>query len=242
MAGLNEFLSNVRSEGLMFNSRFSVTLAPPLGMQNSGTYDLRKILLYCDSIPLPSMSMSTTQARTFGEYREMPYERLFANINMTFFVDNSMQVKDFFDQWMSNIIDPVKRTVGYYKDYITDMSIDVFDIQENKKFRVNMFECYPKEVSQIQLDYSNKDVMKLTVSMNYKYWISVPVETTDSAVPENATRTDLVNNGFVGDSITPPKGYFDNFSAFQTSYNSFENQRNSLFQQGDNIFSAGKLI
>lgn len=233
MSKLNEFIANVKSEGLMHNSRFAVSLGVPIAM--SSDIELRKMLLFCDAVPLPSISMSTTQARTFGEYREMPYERLFANINMSFFVDNSMQVKGFFDEWMTKIIDPQTRSIGYYKYYISDMVIDVFDIAEQQRYQVKMYECYPKEISQIQLDYANKDVMKLTVSMNYKYWTSSRVEGVSGAIAENVERDDLQAEGFIGDSVSPPKGYFSNFSGFQTAYNSFEQQRNTLFSQVGNL-------
>ena len=76
--------------------------------------------------------------------------------------------------------------------------------------------------------------------MNYKYWTSSRTE--NVTVPENEVRPDLEQAGFLGDSVSPPKGYFDNFKSFQTTYNSFENQRNALFSQSGSVFSAGKLI
>ena len=52
-----------------------------------------------------------------GEFREVPYEKLYEPINMTFYVDNDMQVKKLFDEWMSLISDPSTRTYNYYNNY-----------------------------------------------------------------------------------------------------------------------------
>ena len=46
--------------------------------------NLQKILLHSESIVLPGINVSTTQAKTFGEFREMPYERTFEPVQMTF--------------------------------------------------------------------------------------------------------------------------------------------------------------
>ena len=63
MATLNEFISNIKSEGLMRTSRFAVTMQPPRSLGNS-VKDLRKILLYCDSINLPGINLETDRKST----------------------------------------------------------------------------------------------------------------------------------------------------------------------------------
>jgi hypothetical protein len=177
MTTLNDFVSSITSAGLMTSNRFDVEFAlpPALLSSNSGfNYkgDLKKVLMHCDSVVLPGMTISTQQARTYGELREMPYERLFDNINLTFYVDTTMDSKALFDSWINSIQDPVTRQFNYYKEYITDITIFTLDKDNEDTYRVKLFECYPKSISPIQLDYSSKDVMKLQVSMNYRYWIS----------------------------------------------------------------------
>jgi hypothetical protein len=229
MATLNQFIANIKSEGLMRNSRFAITFTPPRSMQGSGAaLDLRKILLYCDNVNLPGMTLETTQAKTFGEYREMPFNKLFDNINMSFYVDNSMQVKRMFDSWMGAIQNPQTRSFNYYKDYTTNITIEVFDVADKSRYQVVLYQCYPKTINPITLDYADKEVMKMTVSMNYKYWISSSVTVTTK--PNSATNT---TNGLFGDYFTDsqiiPDTYFTSFNTFQTGFNSFEQGRASLF-------------
>jgi hypothetical protein len=177
MTTLNDFIASIATDGLAFNNRFSVmfSLPPTLIAAKSGynwTGHLPTVLMYCDSVTLPGLNISTTQARTYGELREMPYERLYDNINLTFYVDNSMDSKSLFDTWINSIQDPATRQFNYYNEYITDMEIFVHDKDDEEIYRVKLFECYPKSISPIQMDYSSKDVMKLQVSINYRYWLA----------------------------------------------------------------------
>jgi hypothetical protein len=209
---MENFLAAVRSEGLMRTSRFKVEMPIPNIFRNKNLYegDLRKILLYCDSTALPGMSVQTTQARTFGEIREMPWDRLFDNVTMNFYVDNTMDVKIFFDNWIGNIQDPVTRSMAYYDDYRTDITIDVMDVANDTRYSVTLYECYPKMVGSIQMDYASRDVAKLQVSMNYKYWTSAQALSSES------------DTGLLDQAQTSiiPNEYFTDFNAFQAKINS----------------------
>jgi hypothetical protein len=239
MANLKEFIASVKGEGLMRNNRFSVFFSIPSGIQQS--IDLRKVMLYCDSVTLPPVTVETAQAKTFGEFREMPYNRLFDNISMTFYVDNSMQVKLLFDEWINSIQDPTTRTFNYYKTYVTDLNIDVFDVAEGQRYQVVLYEAYPKAISAVQMDYSNKDVMKLQVSMNYKYWLSSSIASADA---QSATGNSILNklfasNGLLGRALAVPTQYFTNFNSFQTGFQSFEQGRAPLFGSGSQGITNG---
>ena len=172
MTTLNQFLASVKGEGLMRTSRFSVLLTPPASVSLGAANDLRKVLLYCDQVNLPGLSFATAEAKTYGEIREMPYQRLFEPIQLSFYVDNAMNVKKLFDSWLAAVIDPGTRQINYYRDYITDMTISVYDVSDKSRYEVTAYQCYPKSVSAIQMDYAGKDVMKISVNMIFKYWES----------------------------------------------------------------------
>jgi hypothetical protein len=231
MASLNEFISSVAGEGLMRTSRFTVTFTPPAA--SSAGADLRKILLYCDNINLPGLTLETTAAKTYGEHREMPHNKLFDTINIGFYVDNSMTVKKLFDDWMGTIQDPVTRNFNYYWNYTTDLTVDVFDIADQSRYQVVLYQCYPKAINPIQMDYANKDVMKLSVAMNYKYWKS---SSTTSAPPNG------VVDEFLGDSVEVPSTYYTDFPNYQSGFNSFENSRSSLYSSESASVGQGSIL
>lgn len=200
---LNEFIAQVKNYGMARNNRFSVIMNPPATIERfSG---LRQILLYCDQVQLPGLNLATVQNRSYGEFREVPYEKLYGDIQMSFYVDTNLYVKTFFDDWMASIQNPYTRTFEYYNRYITDMEIRVEDLQNSSVYVVTAYECYPKTVSPIQMDYANKDIMKLQVTMQYKYWRSESnnVALTDQTVQRN----ELV-----------PETYYNNFNQFQRDW------------------------
>lgn len=192
---LDKFIANVKSSGLARTNRYKVEFNPPF---NKG---IEKTLLYCDQIQLPSLNFSTIQNRSFGEFREVPYEKLFGDISMSFYVDTDMEVKFLFDEWMAYIQDPTTRTFKYYNDYTCDMLIQVQDLNESTKYEIDLFECYPKTMGAVQLDYASKDVMKLSVTMQYKYFKTYATQSLQS---EEIVTTNNIQN------------FIDDFTGYQT--------------------------
>lgn len=232
---LKNFIATVKTEGLMRSSRYSVTLSPP---RSVGAFNnLKKVLLFCSDVQMPGVQLNTTQIRQYGELRESPYEKQFDNVNMTFYVDNNMVVKNFFDTWMDSIQDPYTRTFEYYDYYTTNMSLDIEDLKDRKRYEVKLFECYPKSVGSVSVGYDNKEVMKLQVSMNYKYWTSrafdAPKETKESPWARFLKMPSI--NGRELDSLgSLPQDYADKFTAFQESFNLADND--TMFSGATKIF------
>lgn len=214
MAKLNDFIGQVKSEGLMRNNRYIITMPLPRGLLSTNM-NMQKVLLLCDSISVPGVTLSSTPARTFGEIREMPYEKVFAPANLSFYVDNKMEVKKLFDNWQGIIQDPQSRTHGYYFNYTTNIDITILDVYDNSRYQVTLHEAYLKDISAIQLDASNRDVMKLNTTIQYKYWTSTDAYASVSH-PDNRGFFEKIFDDLFGDSLT---GYFDDFTGFQSSFN-----------------------
>lgn len=230
MSSLNEFISSVKTEGLMQSNRFSVEFNLPTSLDMST--DLQKVLLHCESVQLPGINISSSQSKTFGEVREIPYERTFETISMTFFVDNTMQVKLLFDEWAGNAIqNRTTRKFNYYKQYVTDMFINVYDKNENQRFVVKLYECYPKNVMALSLDHNSREIMKLQVSINYKYWESNTIEA--------IAVSDVTGSGNYTMPKEVPDTYYTNFNQYQAGYGSFENARTSLYATEDQAVGLG---
>jgi len=103
MALINDFIAQIKEGGLARTNRYIVDFRPPVAGDDDTK---RKLVLFCDQVQLPGQNYSTVQNRVFGEFREVPYERIYDNITLTFFVDSGMHVKKVFDNWMDKIADP----------------------------------------------------------------------------------------------------------------------------------------
>lgn len=188
---IGEFVTQVKTGGLARNNRYTVVMDLPFSFSDDIK---RKALLFCDQVQLPGTNFSTAQNRTFGEFRDAPYEKLYEDINMSFYVDRDMQVKNLFDTWQEQIYDPATRTFNYYNNYVTDIRIKVQDVNEMTHYYVTLHECYPKSVGAVQLDYASKDVMKLSVSIAYK-WFEATTAAPDvfKGVPAPTVKDKLMN-------------------------------------------------
>lgn len=173
MSTLNQFITQIKMGGLQKPSKYEVTIGRPKIISNSkyqNSNEWRKMMLFCEQATLPGITYTTTQSRTFGEFREMPYERIFDPLQLSFYCDSKMWIKGFFDEWINSIQDGKSRVFNYYEKYTTQITVNTLDNEDNYTYGIELYECYPKSISAIQLDYGAKDVMKLQVTMQYRYW------------------------------------------------------------------------
>lgn len=175
MTSINEFIAQVKSEGLARDNRYLVTITPPQSLVG-GSPDV-KLRLLCQSVSIPGMNFVSNPVLTYGEQREVIYNRQFEPITMEWLLDSRMDIKRFWDQWQQLMIHPVSRMVSYYQDYIGTIEISQLDIsnEEKEKYAVRLYEAYPKTVSPISYSAGSKDVTKLSVVIEYKYWMPLEV-------------------------------------------------------------------
>lgn len=225
MMSLNQFIAHVK-DGVAKNNHFAVNLTLPSALATMKEINMNKVILFCDQTSLPGISFGTAQIRSYGEFREVPYEKLYEPITLSFYVDSKITVKYLFDKWVQLIQSPVSRDFNYPKQYQTN-SIEIFVLNSESDFvySCKLFNCYPKAVAPIQLDYAGKDVMKLSVTMIYEYYQTHLLSTrknTDTS--EILVREPVMQEYSYGyDLITViPESYYDDFARFQNEYGNYD--------------------
>lgn len=224
MSTLNDFISQVK-QGMAKPNHFVVQLNLPSALTNIQSVNMDKVILFCDQAQLPGISFGTTPVRSYGEVREVPYEKLYEGVNLSFYVDANMTVKSLFDDWIALIQNPITRDFNFPTTYVTDtIKIIVENSQGESVYLCTLHECYPKAVAPIQLDYSAKDVMKMNVSMTYKYATTAQLSKTTSVDIGNSQIGNFMeqfNYGF--ESLAEiPNNYFNDFSGFQDQFKDFD--------------------
>lgn len=181
MASINEFIAQVKSEGLARDNRFLVSITPPAALiaESPDT----KLRLYCQSVQMPGLNFTSNPVLTYGEQREVIYNRQYEPINIEFLADGKMELKRFFDTWQQLIIDPVTRMVNYYENYIGTIEISQLTSSDNEdeSYAVRLFEAFPKVVSPISYTSGSKEVTKLQVSFEFKYWMPLQVQSSQES-------------------------------------------------------------
>lgn len=179
---IREFLAEVKTRGLARTNRYEVRIPnfPSAGQRNA-----RLLSLFCDAVNLPGMNIATTPNRFYGDAYEMPYERMFDPVTLSFYMDSGLELKTGFDIWMARIINPETRELNYYKNYVQDIEIRVINVDESEPYGLKLYEAYPKSINSIQLDATGREVMKLQVTMQYRYWMPMSSGAQATPLPAN---------------------------------------------------------
>ena len=223
---LHSFISEVKNGGLMKLSHFAVSISMPLDKNNraliqgnfASAASLRKYIMFCDGVNLPGTSLSSVDVTAYGETRESPTQRIYDPVSLSFYVDIDMNIKKFFDSWINSIINPITRNHNYYKNYTTNVDILVYDSEHNEKYKVTLHEAYPKSVSDIGLSYSGEGLMKLAVSLQYRYYTIFNYGTNDKIESaENAKITNFLKQVAGDNTSSNLQGGFFHSTGFQQS-------------------------
>jgi len=190
------------SGGIARTNRYEVRI--PFPRDTSSEF----VSLMCDATNLPGLNIATTPSKMFGEIREVPYERMFDPIQLSFYVDAKFNIRSAFERWMHLIVNQNKRTFNYYDNYVRDVEILVYNVDEKQApYTVTLYEAYPKTMSAVQLSADSREVMKLQVTMQYRYWKSnisgstVPLAQLDRNPPPQDPQSTSTNSGFDGRTL-----------------------------------------
>ena len=78
-------------------------------------------------------------------------------------------------------------TLGYKNDYSTDVIIQQLNVDNIPIYGVKLEKAYPLSVSAVELNQSENEISKITVTWAYdKYVVEGPISSTKSVI-ENAT-------------------------------------------------------
>ena len=169
---ISNFISEVNSRGLARPSRFEVFILPPPGL-GALTGSGRFVSLMCESASLPAMSISTKPFRIYGASYQRPVSSEFNGdgITLSFYIDNQMEVKSFFDAWMFKVVNPNSFNVSYQQEYVSQIKIAQLDEQNTESYSVYLEDAFPRAVNMLDLNMgATNQVHKLNVTFAYRRW------------------------------------------------------------------------
>ena len=233
MGAIDNFQAQIsKSDGLARLARYEILLTPPEGV---GTREMHETTsLFCNTISMPGHDLKTNPIKHGTEInREMVtghgYE---GTIEATFYLDQELDVKTYFDAWQESAISTTRNTVSYYKtggkfNYVGSMQIFQLGsksstqtkfqfnsntgFSQNKKthseaervYGINVEEVFPVTIGAIEYAYGTVDeVALLTVSFQYRKWTEI-TDTTN----ESTTRTTRQSSSLDATAIAEGLGY-----------------------------------
>jgi hypothetical protein len=197
-SSLENFISEVTNRGLARTNLFSVEIPTPacIPRRSAPTF----LNLFCQTASFPPTNIGVRDLRISGPTYKRPYNVDYGGegISMTFLIDRDMELKKYFDKWMSYIVNPYEYYVYYDENdtkYTTDITVkQIKEIVPGKKFYENngyesitpaediadeyiivIQDAFPRNIGMIELDTTAQNAThKLTVNFAYRKVIFNP--------------------------------------------------------------------
>jgi hypothetical protein len=165
---LNDFKSSFKTDVARAN-KFDVSFPVPATLILYRNISQR-LTLRCESAEMPGRSFATAEQKIYNISEKFPYQTTFNDANFTFLVSDDMAEKEFFDSWLEFINPSTNFNFKYKGDYSTTVSVNQYNVKNEKTYSVDLIEAYPVAVNQMDLDWSSDNLHKLTVTFAYSYW------------------------------------------------------------------------
>ena len=132
---LENFMAWIRGNGLQKNYRFLVDFKfPPciLSSKKIKSSDRTNLLLACEDMSLPAKTIQTRTLRLNGLDEQRVHTIDYGGtqgFTLTFLVDPTHEVREFFETWMNSMVDQRTREIAEYNSYTT--TLDLFFLRPN---------------------------------------------------------------------------------------------------------------
>ena len=161
-------------------ARFEVRIAPPTGIADLATYDLR---FQCETTELPGYSVNAIDNRYYGVPEPIAASpTAFGDITLTFICAGDMWEKKLFDRWINGVI-PINNYNPRYKDEYISSQIEICQFDgvatsdnpatqtSQKTYSAILFSAFPISIGTLALNWGGDDIHRFPVTFRYDYWL-----------------------------------------------------------------------
>lgn len=147
-------------------NRYRITI------NNKYFQELTNHSIFAKEISLPGQSLNITQLIIQGMTRNIPQTMDFDPVSITFTCDKKLRPRKAIQQWMDNMIfDKKNHTMAFLDDFKCNIYIEPLTRKNEKIFKIELQDAWPKEMSEVQMSYENDNqVFEFTTSFEYYQW------------------------------------------------------------------------
>jgi len=183
---LEEFIAEVRKDGLAKPNLFKVQIIFPSGIYNNVTKDFFefqginqrdafRVSLFCETTELPGKAVVSTPIKTHGPPVKIPYNIQLEDVPMVFYVGEDMKEKRFFDAWQSMIGNPNTGDMNYFDEYTTTVRLTQLTENGEDAYTLELKNAYPIVMSPLTLSMADgNNIHRLPIVFAYRKWDFIP--------------------------------------------------------------------
>ena len=172
LGSLTEFKTLIEQGKFSRKYNYEFVITPPSGVTYAGG-SMKTLMLRCESVTLPGQNVATSvDDIRLGPGREHIYNVTYDAITAVFLADEQLSEKVFFEDWQAMMFNTEESfQLGYYKDYVEDMTIKQLDNQGNPVYGVKLIDAFPKTVTQLDLSMTDPELSRISVGIVFYKWI-----------------------------------------------------------------------
>lgn len=198
---IDDFKATVtKRQGLAKTNRFLTIFTPPtqalvnlnpldvVGRLANNTFnarslisDPRDIAFLTESAQLPGRNLNTLDFAAEKETLKIPNGFIDDDVTMTFYLTNDYYIKDIMETWMSSIVDTENYTLGYKKNYQTDIVIQQLNSFDKNVYGVKLINAYPIAIGALALNNESENAFQ-RLQITFAYDRYVPQNFIDSSI------------------------------------------------------------
>ena len=139
-----------------------------------GSEITRGLEIMLESTELPGKNLTTTEVKYNGDYYKIPYANVYETQSFMFRCSRDMYEKNIIDEWMKLIFEPTSHAIGYMDDYVTNITINQLNEQDEIVYSVILKDAYPSLCAPISVSHEDRDnYARLQCQFMYRRWQKV---------------------------------------------------------------------
>ena len=177
---VTDLTGTLSRSGVAKASHYSVRISLPAeaaARSNDGVEDLT---IRAESVSIPGRTIQAITYRDYGAPREIGYAPLYQPVNVTFILSEDLRERAIFTNWQDTIVgdhrtanyaDGDRFNARYYSSY-TSSTVEIIKFNEkgDQLLKTKLIEAYPRTINELSMSYGSDEVMRLSVSFQYRYF------------------------------------------------------------------------
>jgi hypothetical protein len=211
---IEEFRTNIATEGYIDNNNFEVLISTPPALLNSSlnnqgtTRQINNIAnnmrFRIDSVRAPGINLQTAQVSRYGigSVQNMPINAQFQDAYISILIDEFGELWQFWHNWLNLIFgfngqeaaqsgsanEFPSYQASYKDEYSTTVMIIVYDHFGNAIQKINLLQCFPTSLREIPFAWGEAQLIKLNIALSYTSYALVGSSLEPHGPPPPRTR------------------------------------------------------
>ena len=142
--------------------------------EDTSDKEMRNML--CTAVNIPGKTIVTADREIGIQKTATAVGHSMPIVTLTFYLTNTYSMKNYFDEWQQCVTSHGENGamhVGYYKNYVKDVTLKQYTRNARRSFEVFLIDAYPVTVGQIQLsNQPQTQIAEVTVELAYRTFVT----------------------------------------------------------------------